>query len=98
MATRWLYNSDGDAIAYVNGEYVFTPKGSFIGKVYEDNTVWNGEYVGQIMLDDRLFYDTRSLKSMRGIPGLPSLPGFVGEPPYRGPQTVPLGFRDVELS
>ena len=97
MSIRWLYNSDGDAVAFISGTYIFTPRGSFIGKLYEDNTVWNGDYVGQIMFDDRLFYDIRTLKSSRGIPGLPGLPAFAGEPPYKGPVTVPIGYRDVDL-
>jgi hypothetical protein len=65
--------------------------------LYSDRTVWNGDYVGVIMADDRFFYDTRRLFETRGIPGTPTLPGFVSEPPYRGPYTVPLGFRDVDL-
>jgi hypothetical protein len=95
--TRWLYNSDGDAVAFVSGSYVYTPQGSFIGKLYEDNTVWNGDYIGEVMADDRLFYDTRKLFGSRGLPGLPTLPGFVGEPPFKGPHTVPLGYRDIEI-
>lgn len=97
MAARWLFNSDGDAIAYITNTYVFSPRGDFIGKLYEDNSIWNGDYIGQVMLDDRLFYDIRTLKSTRGIPGMPSLPGFVGEPPYKGPVSVPLGYRDVDI-
>lgn len=95
--TRWLFNSDGDAIAYVYSGDVYTARGDFVGKLYNDHTVWNGEYVGIIMADDRLFYDTRKLFDSRGLPGQPKLPGFVGDPPYKGPYTVPLGFRDVDL-
>jgi hypothetical protein len=95
--TRWLYNSDGDAIALVSGKSVYTAKGSFAGTLYEDNTVWNGDYVGEVMADDRLFYDTRKLFAGRGLPGLPALPGFTGDPPFKGPCTMPLGFRDVDF-
>lgn len=95
--TRWLFNSDGDAIAFISGAFVYTVNGDFVGKLDNDKTVWNGEYIGVIMADDRLFYDTRKLFESRGLPGLPRLPGFVGEPPFKGPYTVPLGFRDVEL-
>ena len=95
--TRWLYNSDGDAIAFVSGTYVYSPKGDFVGKLYEDNSVWNGDYVGELFADDRLICDARSLHGSRGLPGLPTLPGFVGEPPYKGPVTIPLGFRDVDI-
>jgi len=93
---RWLYNSDGDPIAFISGTNVYTRQGNFFGKLYEDQTVWNGDYAGELFADDRLIYDGRTLKGSRGIPGLPGLPGFIGEPNYKGPITLPLGFRDVE--
>jgi hypothetical protein len=95
---RWLYNSDGDPIAFISGTHVFTCRGNFFGKLYEDNTVWNGDYVGELFADDRLIYDARTLKGSRGIPGLPGLPGFIGEPNYKAPVTLPLGYRDVETN
>ncbi len=94
---QWLYNSDGDPVAFLSGRYVFTPRGSFAGMLYPDRTVWNGEYVGELFADDRLIYDGRKLHETRGIPGLPGLPGFIGDPPLKGPITLPLGFQDVEL-
>jgi hypothetical protein len=95
--TRWLFNSDGDAIGFVSGSSVYTPHGDFIGQLYPDQTIWNGEYLGQVWADDRVIFDTRKLYGTRGLPAMPTLPGFTGEPPYRGPVTVPLGFRDVSF-
>ncbi len=95
---RWLFNSDGDPIAFISGANVFTRRGDFLGKLYEDKTVWNGDYVGELYADDRLIYDARKLKGSRGIPGMPGLPDFIGEPPFKGPMTLPLGFRDVETN
>ena len=95
--TRWLYDSDGDPIAYIQGASIFTRQGDFAGKLYEDNTVWNGDYVGELFAGDRLIYDSRKLHGSRGIPGMPGLPGFVGEPDFRGPITIPLGFRDADI-
>ena len=97
MATRWLYNSDGDAIAFVSGSSVYSPRGEFIGQLYSDNTIWNGNYLGQVWGDDRIIYDTRKLFESRGLPGLPTLPGFVGEAPAKGQVTIPLGFSDVDF-
>ncbi len=94
---RWLYNSDGDPIAFISGQNVFTRWGSFLGRLYEDNTVWNGEYVGELFAGDRLIYDERRLHGSRGITGLPGLPEFIGEPEYRGALTLPLGFNDVRI-
>lgn len=95
--TRWLYNSDGDPIAFITGTNVFSLHGDFVGKLYEDKSVWNGDYVGELFADDRLIFDGRKLKGSRGIPGIPGLPGFTGEPDFKGPITIPLGFRDVEI-
>lgn len=97
MAARWLYNSDGDPIAFVSGSSVYSPRGDFIGRLYEDNTIWNGDYLGELWADDRVIYDTRKLFTARGLPGMPTLPGFVNDPPFRGPVTIPLGFRDVDF-
>ncbi len=97
MVMRWLYNSDGDPVAYISNSYVFSPVGEFVGKLYDDQTIWNGEYIGELFSDDRLVYDGRKLHNTRGIPGLPGLPGFIGEPAFRGPVTIPLGFLDVSF-
>lgn len=95
--SRWLYNSDGDPIAFISGRYVFSRMGSFVGMLYQDDTVWNGDYIGEVFGGDRLIQDVRTLRETRGIPGLPGLPSFIGEPEYRGPVTIPLGFCDLDL-
>lgn len=95
--THWLFNSDGDAIAYLSGSAVYTPQGDFVGKLYDDKTIWNGEYIGEVVADDRLFYNTSKLYKNRSLPGMPTLPGFVGDPPIKPPHTAPLGYRDVDL-
>ncbi len=94
---RWLYNSDGDPIAFISGQNVFTCRGDFFGKLYEDNTIYNGDYVGELYADDRLIYDERRLHGMRGIPGMPGQPEFAGEPEYKGPFSLPSGFEDVRI-
>jgi hypothetical protein len=95
--TRWLYNSDGDPIGFIQGENVFTTKGDFAGKFYPDQTIWNGDYIGELFADDRLIYDARKLHGNRKMPGITGLPGFFGEPSFKGPITIPLGYRDVDL-
>lgn len=95
--TRWLCNCDGDPIAFVQGEHVFTPQDDYVGKLYSDKLVWNGEYIGELFADDRLIFDTRKLRATRIMPGMPALPGFTGEPEYWGPVTMPIGYQDVDL-
>lgn len=94
---RWLYNSDGDPVAFISGENVFSPQGNFVGKLYPDQQVWNGEYVGEIYAEDRLIYNAVRLHGTRSLPGLPGLPIFSGEPSYKGPFSLPQGYHDVDL-
>ncbi len=94
---RWLYNSDGDPVAFISGENVYTAQGNFVGRLYSDQQVWNGEYIGEIHADDRLIYNAVRLHGTRSLPGLPGLPVFSGEPGYKGPFTLPQGYRDVDL-
>jgi hypothetical protein len=94
---RWLFNSDGDPIAFISNVSVYSARGDFIGKLYDDNTVWNGEYIGEIYQDDRFVFDERKLRPARGIPGIPGLPSFVREPDFKGPISLPLGLKDVNI-
>ncbi|MBE0700013.1 MAG: hypothetical protein IH586_24060 [Anaerolineaceae bacterium] len=95
--TRWLYNSDGDPIAFIQGDNVFTTQGDFFGKIYPDQQVWNGDYLGELFADDRLIYNATKLHGNRKMPGLAGLPAYFGEPPFKGPVTIPLGYRDVDI-
>jgi hypothetical protein len=95
--TRWLFNSDGDAIGFISGRSIYSPKGDFIGRLYEDNTIYNGNYLGELWGDDRVIFDTRKAFDRRGLPGMPTLPGFIGEPPFKGPVTLPPYYRDVDF-
>ena len=95
--TRWFYNSDGDPIAFLWKESVFTARGDFVGILYPDNQIWNGDYVGEVFQEERLIYNTRTLFGTRPLPRMPGLPAMAGEPVFRGPITVPLGFRDVDI-
>ena len=95
--TRWLYDSDGDPIAFIQNENVFSARGDYLGKLDSEEQVWNGEYIGEIWADDRFIFDARKLHGRRKMPGLPTLPGFHGEPTFKGAITIPLGYRDVDL-
>jgi hypothetical protein len=97
MPTRWLYNSDGDPVGYIQNDNVFSLRGDFAGKLYPDNTIWYGDYIGEVWADDRLIADAMKLRGRRPIPSFGGLPSFPGEPEFKGPVTIPLGYRDVDL-
>jgi len=92
---RWLYNSEGDAVAFVTGMNVFNLRGDFIGRLYEDNQVWNGDYIGEVYRDDRLVFNPKRVFERRSLPGMPGLPGFAGEPRTKEPVSLPSGFHDI---
>lgn len=93
---RWLYNSEGEAIANITGSSVFNLRGDFIGKLYDDNQIWNGEYIGEILHDDRLLFNPQRAYGRRSLPGMPCLPGFAGEPRAKEPVMLPTGYHDVD--
>lgn len=95
MAT-WLYDSSGTPVAFLSDDKVFSRHGHFIGRL-DDNEVWHGHYIGEIVKDDRFLYDTRKGASIRSTPGVPGTPGIPGMPGMKGAIALPAGYRDVEL-
>lgn len=93
---RWLYNSGGQPIAYVDGENVFSSSGRFVGRL-SGNEVWHGAYIGEIVNGDRLLRRTYSSTTIRGIPGIPGTPGIPGRPGNIGVIGIPGGYEDVNI-
>ena|SRR6266849_5697215 len=96
MMTRWLYNSKGKPLAFVDADNVFSRRGKFIGNL-DDNEVWRGRYQGEIVEDDRLLYKVHHSHNIRGTPGIPGIPGKPGIPGSKGGSGSPGGYRDIEL-
>ena len=94
---RWLYDSEGDPIAFIADDRVFTKIGDFVGILYPDQQIWNGDYIGEIYADDRWFFNETNLHCARSLPKTPGLPPFAGAPAFRGPLTPPMGYRDVDF-
>ena len=93
---HWLYNSAGNPIAFVAGEDVFSAAGQFIGRL-EDNEVWNGTYVGEIVGDDLLLRRIDHLAAKRMMPTIPMCPMLPMRPTNRMAQPKPTGFDDVTI-
>jgi hypothetical protein len=94
--STWLFDSHGHPIAFVSGTNVFARSGAFIGRL-EGGEVWRGRYVGEIVRDSRLLYNTSKGSTVRGTPGTPGTPGMPGLPGSRGGIGMPGGYRDVDL-
>ena len=58
VMAKWLYNSRGNRIAFINEDRVFSRSGRFIGRLDGDE-VWHGSYKGEIVKDNRFLYNTR---------------------------------------
>lgn len=83
--THYLFNSDGEWIAFKEGKYIFNTEGEWIGWMgWDDADVADkdGKYLGTITHGNRLYYFTNH--PYRGNPGYPGSPGYPGRPGYPG--------------
>jgi hypothetical protein len=92
---KWLYNSNGSPVAFINGDNVFSLSGSFIGRL-DDNEIWYGSYKGEILKEDRILYKVNHSSVIHGIPGTPGTPGIPGIPGSKGVISLPSGYEDVK--
>ena len=53
---RWLYSSRGKPVAFVVDEFVYRSDGAYLGNL-EGNQVFEFDYKGEIVFDDRLMHD-----------------------------------------
>jgi len=97
--THYLFNSNGDWIAFIEGKYVYDTDGEWIGWLaWGDADVANvdGEYLGTITDGNRLYYFTKHpYRGYPGYPGYPGHPGYPGYPGYAGYDPLPSGANDV---
>ena len=93
----WLFNSQGEPVAFVHGDHVFSRTGKFLGNLDPDGTVWRGSYIGEIVRENRFLYKTTSQHSRRGPFGLPGTPAIPSIPASKHDNGLPSGFRDVEI-
>lgn len=56
MSVRYLFNSNGDYVAFVQGDNVFTPEADWLGFVRNGNEFYSkdGVFTGYILNDDRV--------------------------------------------
>jgi len=61
MGVRYLFNTSGDYVAFIQGDNLFNPDGEWLGVVLNGNEVYNtdGLYIGTVSDDDRVVSDRR---------------------------------------
>ena len=98
---QYLFDSKGDFIAFRLGSMVFDANADWVGWLpWDEPDVVSpeGDYVGTIYPDDRLYVNTdRPARPHPGFPGYPPQPALPPLPEPRGYGDVPSGAKDVKL-
>jgi len=93
---KWLYDSQGFPIAFIEEDEVFSPVGEFIGKILK-NEVYNGYYKGEII--DERFVVNRSKKYKYIINGSSANPRKIpNSPALKRRIELPQGLEDIEMN
>ena len=81
MKVQYLFDSEGEWIAFRKGNFLFTPMGTWLGWFpWGDDYAVDprGDYLGTIYLGERLYRFADA--EYRGYPGGPEDPGYQGYP------------------
>jgi hypothetical protein len=94
--STWLFNSRGHPVVFVDQGNVYTKSLKFVGRL-DGNEVWNTQYVGEIVKDNRFLYNIRKGMKVKPTHGLPTLPKVPRLPTTTAPIAMPSGYKDVEI-
>ena len=93
---KWLYNSDGDGVAFIYGNNVFTENSDFLGELH-GKEIWNGEYIGEILGEDRICRKALPPLHLKGLTALPPLPPLPPLAALKPPILFPVTHEDLKL-
>lgn len=101
MKVQYLFNSQGNWIAFRRDRFVFDTSGDWIGWLpWDDEDVVDtqGKYLGTIFPGNRFYkMSDHPYRGYPGYPGYPGNPGYPGYPGFAGYSPLPLGATDVEV-
>lgn len=104
MDARYLFDSAGNWIAFVEGRFVFSPDGELLGWTPWDDhpnevVTESGEYVATIVGGnghERLFrFHDHPYRGYAGRPDDPGYPGYPGHPGWVDATVLPIGAEDM---
>lgn len=98
MTPRYLFNSDGEYVAFIVDENIFNPDAEWIGFLRSGLAYHaNGTYMGQLLRDDRIAINERSPKPFSVFPPFKPFKPFRPLSPMRRLRMapLPLGWKDV---
>lgn len=98
MSIRYIFNTNGEYVAFVQGRNVFTPETKWIGFLPEANIVYktDGTYLGEISKDDRIIRNENVIypQIFRPLQPLPPLAPLRPLRRLRMP-SLPYPYKDV---
>lgn len=79
MNVRYIFATNGDYVAFVQGEHLFTPDGDWLGFMRSGNEVYSktGKFIGYLMDDDRI------VRNKNEFERFPIFPPFEPYKPFR---------------
>ena len=82
MSVRYLFNTSGNYVAFVNDDNIFTPDAEWLGFIRDGNEVYSkkGQFVGYLMDDDRI---VRNKTEFKRFPVFPPFPPFKPFRPFQ---------------
>lgn len=99
MSVRYIYNTHGKYVAFVQNNNLFSPKSDWIGYTKDGTNFFdtNGYYLGSLLSDDRLVISDNKLKPPKQYPPYPPFKPFVPFAPFPrlSMSALPYGYRDI---
>lgn len=98
MSVRYIFNTSGNFVAFVQGSHLFDTKSKWIGFIEDGDDVYSaedGSYMGTLSSDDRLLVNTQVQGRRRLRPLRPLMPLRPLRPLRRLRMSrLPRGYRD----
>ena len=98
MSVRYIFNTSGNYVAFVQNNHLFDPNSKWLGFIEDGDDVYSskgGKYMGTLSADDRLLVNTQIPGHSRLRPLRPLSPLRPLRPMRRLRMTgLPRGFRD----
>ncbi len=100
MADQYLFDSEGNWIAFRIGNYIFNIDSDWIGWLPWDSpdvVSVRGEYIGSVYDKDRFYYFENKILPLviKNVP-FPPLPGFPPYPGFGGFRLLPIDAKDID--
>lgn len=98
MSVRYIFNTSGNYVAFVQGNHLFDPSSKWLGFIEDGDDVYDakeGSYIGTLSTDDRLLVNSQVQAHRRLRPLRPLTPLKPLQPMRRlRMPRLPRGFRD----